>query len=581
MGNSEFRYKRLGQYFGVVFLVPFVGYLVSLLFSMIDVSGLAYRIPVGDYPSVWGAIGFLVLASLVLFEIWIFVGMAIFNLTYKITLTNASLRIQAWDFPGRKFFNQINHGYYLGEIPYESIVSVEINSWRPGIVKFLFKDGSFIILGVRALENHVEFVDQLSAKLTYEQIKDGFLKLKQPKRYKNLQAFIYSLAFAPTILLFFLMGVDNWEPRVWNEEFSSWSVRGISPDSDGTVWVSADNRKGDIYIWHISETEREHWKLPKEVCDKCDGFTISHDAKGFPKIINSEKGLSSVSAIYTWNGNAWDRSTSEAGVFNRYLNSVDAQLWGTHKGNLVSDDFTTGETKEVPSPAEALANGLELQDYKVNRDGSLLATFAAQGKSKFLYRLADGNWQPIMEFSSPDQRLWEFCQDFQGNIFALTTDVDKNQTMLGIYDMQTTQWKWMNLKLGYSDREIGYFKDMTVDSRGRIWIYGVYNENEKEGFLKFVMVANSNNDPIVPIVEYTDENSNLNFADFFVATNDRIWLGRFDLLWIDTATEELPSPYPDWVVWLKEFHDEKFGWYLLIFLGQIILAVIGTTLEYQ
>jgi hypothetical protein len=84
----------------------------------------------------------------------------------------------------------------------------------------------------------------------------------------------------------------------------------------------------------------------------------------------------------------------------------------------------------------------------------------------------------------------------------------------------------------------------------------------------------------VPVIEYTDENSNLDFSQYFVVTNDRIWLGRFGLTWIDT-TEELPSPYPEWVVRAKDFYDNNFGWYLLVFLGQILLAIIGASLEYK
>lgn len=88
MGNSEFRYKRFGQYLGLIFLVPFIAYISSQLTPLLDIRGLVDRIAVGDYPSIWGVIGFLFLASLVLLEVWIFVGMAFFGLTYKITITD-------------------------------------------------------------------------------------------------------------------------------------------------------------------------------------------------------------------------------------------------------------------------------------------------------------------------------------------------------------------------------------------------------------------------------------------------------------------------------------------------------------
>ena len=133
-----------------------------------------------------------------------------------------------------------------------------------------------------------------------------------------------------------------------------------------------------------------------------------------------------------------------------------------------------------------------------------------------------------------------------------------------------------------SDRELALFEDLAVDSKGRIWISGMYDRRDnKDHFLDFVMAAEWTEEGIKPLVEYTDKNSNLKHADKFVMADDRIWMNNLSLYWIDATTEELPSPLPDWMVWLKEFSDEKFGWYFLVFLGQIFLFVIGVTLEYK
>jgi hypothetical protein len=578
MGISEFRYKRPGQYLGLIFFIPFIALLLSQFFPLVDIRGLADRISVGDYPSIWGVIGFLVLASLILLEVWFFVSMIVFGITYKITITNTTLIITGWDFWGRKFLNQLNHGYYLGKIPYESIASINLDSWKPGVIKLVFRDEGYIYLPVRTLENQLEFIDQLSEKLVNTKGVDALAIMKQPKRFKFLQTFIYSLAFIPSFLLLFFMLVDDFEPRVWKEELTPWSIRGISPDSDGTVWVSAGNyHNDDTYIWHISETTREHWTLTNEICEKCDAYSVSHDANGYPVIVNSE---GDHSVIYSWNGNSWERTTMDIDFFSEYPNALDTKLWGKRKNKIISVDFSINTVNENSLPSEMLSSGLEIRDITVNLDGSLLVTFVAEEKPQYLYRLSDENWHLIGVFSAPDQRLWEFCQDFKGNIWALITDAEKTQTRIGSYDEKTGKWSWKELRLMYSDRKIGYFKDMVVDSQGRVWVYGVYDKSEMESYLEFVSVANPKNDPVVPIIEYTDKNSNLGFVDYFVVTDDRIWLGRFDLTWIDT-TKELPSPFPNWMVWMKEFYDDHFGWYFLIILGQIILALIGVSLEYQ
>jgi streptogramin lyase len=580
MGNMEFRYKRFGQYLGMVLLIPLIVFLLSLFFPIIGFRGWADRISVGDYPNILGVtvfLFFLIMAGLILLEIWLFIGMAFLGLSYKIAITSTALLITGWDFWGRKLLNQMNHGYYLGKIPYESIVSISFDSWKPGVLKLSFRDGSYIFLPGRGLENHTEFIIQLSEKLVNTKGVEALAKINQPKRFKVLQTLIYSIAFAPTVFLLFFMLVDKYEPKVWKEEFTPWTTLGITSDSDGTVWISADNRKDNIYIWRISETKRYHWTLPYEICKKCDAYSISHDDNGYPQVVNSEGDLS---AIYSWDGDSWERTTMDIDFFSEYPNALNTKIWGKRENSLISVDFSTNAISENYLPSEMLSDGFEIREIKVNLDGSLLATFVAKDKPQYLYRFADEKWHLIGVFSAPDQRLWEFCQDFKGTIWALITDVDKHQTRIGSYDEKTGKWSWKELRLTHPDRKIAYFSDMAVDSQDRIWIYGVYDENEKENYLRFVSVVDPKNDPVVPVIEYTDENSNLDFSQYFVVTNDRIWLGRFGLTWIDT-TEELPSPYPEWVVRAKDFYDNNFGWYLLVFLGQILLAIIGASLEYK
>lgn len=481
----------------------------------------------------------------------------------------------------------MNHGFYLGKIPYESIVSISLDSWRPSLLKLSFSDESYIFLPSRGFENHTEFIDQLSEKLKNTQGAEVFAKLKQPKRFNNLQTFIYSLAYAPTIFLLFSMSIDNFEPRVWKEELTPWSARAISPDSDGTVWIGAKNyHTNNVYIWHLTETDREHWTFSAEACNFCDSIAISHDLTGNPIVFTNEKdpndGTKWISGIYIWNGNSWKRSSIELiEIFPWKQISIDSRLWGIKNNNLTYFDFAKNETKEIPAPDKVLSFGLVHNDIKVNLDGSLLLKFSEKGKPTSFYQVKNENWQLIYEGEFPNNRpLQDFCQDSQGNIWALTTDLRNQLPQIGLYDVLKSKWYWKDLKMEQSNRSIGYFKDMAVDAQGRIWILGVYNKDGEHDFLDFVMVAKDEENSIMPVIEYTDKNSNLKYVDFVVTTKERTWLGGSNLFWVDSI-QELPSHLPDWIVWMKQIQDDHFGWYFLVFMGQILLALIGVSLEYK
>ncbi len=580
MENAEFRYTKTGRYLGLVFLLPLVIFLLAQIVSLLKPKELIEKYSVGQYPTPWGVVGFLILASLFLFEIWLFVGMGLFPLKYKIILSQSSIKIQAGNAFGRWLISKINNNaYYVGEIPYESIRSVDIDPWRPGTAKLLFPSGGQVLISVRSLERSVEFVEQLTSKLSGYQIGEGIRKLVQPKRFKVLQKIIYTLAFMPTFLTFFLLFVDEWNPKIWNEELSSWSVLAVSLDTDGTLWANAGGYKDNVYVWRLSENSREHWMLPQEICGKCRVYTVSHNSQGFPVVVDN---TFDSSVIYKWDESRWNRTTLDAYFFNTDFHAVDTRIWGTRNENLIYIDFATDEVVEIPSPAEVFSNGLNLQDFNVNQDGSIFAEFIAKDKPNILYRFTDGDWQKLIEFPTSDQRIWDSYQDVQGNVWVLVENTVKDQIEVGCYDLQNETWSWSDLKLTNSEREFALFNDLAVDSKGRIWISGMYDRrDDKDHFLDFVMAAEWTDDGIKPIVEYTDKNSNLDSADQFVMTDDRTWMNNLRLYWIDATTEELPSPLPDWVVWLKEFYENHFGWYFLILLGQIALAIIGTSLEYK
>jgi hypothetical protein len=579
MENSEFRYGKVGRYLGMFFLLPLVMFFLSQLVSLLEPQELIEKFSVGQYPTPWGVAGFAIVASLLLVEMWLFIGMGIFPLTYKIVLSSSSITIQAGNFPGRNLFSKINNSiYYLGEIPYESIQSAEIDSWRPGIAKLIFPNGGQILLPVKSLERSAEFMDILTSKLSTNQVGEGLVKLAQPRRFKILQSIIFTLAFTPTILLLILFGVDNWNPKIWNEELSSWSVLAVSLDSDGTIWANADGDKDDVIVWRLSENSREHWSLPQNVCRDCTAYTVSHNSRNLPIVLDSDE----ISTIYEWEGGKWNITTLDAYFFFNDLHAVDTQIWGKRNENLIYVDFATDEIVEIPSPADALSNGLELGMFSVSQDGSILAKFSAKGKPVVIYRLEGETWKNLIEFPPSTQWVWDFYQDAQKNVWVLATSRDKSQITVGYSDSLNGTWKWADMELINPDRELAIFNDFAIDARGRIWVSGVYDQRDnKDRHRDFVMAVEWTEEGIKPLVEYTDKNSNLKYADRFVITDDRIWMNNHRLYWIDATTEELPSPLPDWMVWLKDYYDEKFGRYFLVFLGQIFLFVIGVTLEYK
>lgn len=587
MENKTYRYDKNGRFLFSVSFVLFLAYMGATLFSLVSPGDLLLGFSVGDYPHAAGVVGFLFLAGLLLLEGWLFVGMGLFYLKYRITLAGTGIQIQSVDFWGRKFLNSLNNSYSIGQLPYDDIMFIDADSWRPGIARVAFKDGRHILLAVRSLENHPDFVEQLAGKLDVMQVGQGFLKLSQPRRFKVILPFIYILAFLPSIVLYFSMTLDHWSPRVWNEELGPWYVQGISRDPDGAVWASVSNFDNDnIYVWHLSGNSREHWTLSAKTCADCEAYNLSHDSRGFPRILDGEEGSTdnpeATSIIYAWEGQNWIKTAHgfsfETITIPERLFAAGTRVWGNHNGTLAYFDFASDTLGEFPSPAEVISRKLELRDFRINPDNSLLVWFSEKDMPVLLYRLEDGTWEKIVELPLSNQRAWDYCQDFHGRVWALIEDLDTHQQRVGFYDEQSEVWTWAGLKLGQSDRTLRYFTSMGIDPNNRIWVSGVYGpRDENEHYLEFVNVSAWNDGAIEPIVEYTEKNSNLRRADFFIMTKERIWISSSQLYWIDY--EELPSPLPDWTVWLKDLNDEYFGWYLLVAVGQFLLLIVAFIME--
>ncbi|MFZ5858877.1 MAG: hypothetical protein ACOYZ6_18780 [Chloroflexota bacterium] len=394
---------------------------------------------------------------------------------------------------------------------------------------------------------------------------------------------VYSLAFIPSFLLLLFMLVDDFEPRVWKEELTPWSIRGISPDSDGTVWVTTSDSKEGKIIWRLSENNRQYWSLSEDVCD-CSAFSVSHDPLGFPRVFDGQE---SFTTIYAWNSSEWNKQSVEADFFNMKLHSMNTRVWGEQNGKLVYMDFMTNQLVVVPSPSEAVSEELELNRVKIGQNGSVFATFSAEGKVARLFRFDGRVWSKPYPAAPEGLGFYDFYEDTKGNVWAFAGNLDLSvlnftNPMLGYYNSEDAIWVWKDINPIRSHDGNLFISDFVVDRFERIWLSGTYRTSGENGrHINFVTVLDWTESGLIPLVEYNRQNSNIDFAGQFLLTSNRIWIWDRELLWQDIHTEKLLSPLPDWMAWMKEFYDDHVGWYFIVFFGQIILALIGVSLEYQ
>lgn len=193
----------------------------------------------------------------------------------------------------------------MGNIPYENFKIVDAD-WRPGIAKVLLNDSTTFYLAVRSLENHGEFIRQLSERLNETQIGNGFQKLAQPRRFAALQTVIYVLAFLPSVILLMGISFERYPVKILHEELNSFGVQSIAMGTDGSVWAGIYGHNDNTYIWHLSETASEYWTLPDETCEDCLSISVVYNAINQPVVIDhilSSDETEKKAKVYTWNSN--------------------------------------------------------------------------------------------------------------------------------------------------------------------------------------------------------------------------------------------------------------------------------------
>ena len=138
MENNVFRYTKSMRFTALFLLLPLFFMFGSMIIGILEPTTWADRIVVGDYPSAWGIALSIFAICAILLELWFFVQMATFPLTYSVTFSDTALQLKARDFWGRKYFNSLHRSYFIGEIPgspqYSSAMRLSLPLTPAGLV---------------------------------------------------------------------------------------------------------------------------------------------------------------------------------------------------------------------------------------------------------------------------------------------------------------------------------------------------------------------------------------------------------------------------------------------------------------
>ncbi|MFN8402708.1 MAG: hypothetical protein U0V48_04030 [Anaerolineales bacterium] len=575
MQNRTYRFSTFERFFGAFFFLMFSAYFVFMGVDAWNLFSIQDQWAIGEI-SFGNILGALFVSGLSLVVILLWCGMAIYALTYQISLSDTGIQVQARKHWGWKLLHRLNGSYFTGEIQFNTIWKIEVAGWaKPGHAEVYLRDGKRIFLGFRVLENNTEFMKQLASHLSPDQFGAGTDFLGKPRRFKTLVWVIYTI-----VLISLSAGylhdpfINIWKSTIWNEELSALATYGISSDRDGSIWVSTGAYRDDAYIWHLSTDGRQHWKFPANLCDRCLLHSVSHTSEGYPVVLDTG---SERSTIFKWDGQQWAEKRVEINFFSRNVNSYETRVWGEQNGQIVYWDFSTDKMGNVPFPPDVIEQDMQIFDYKVI-DDSVLVYFFERDVSETIYKLSNGQWSEAAYSNPVGDTAMAYGLDDHGTIWAVKSiDSEKRQILLGYFDTDSETWIWQDIGQ-FFNYPLAFFKDVAVDSLGRVWIAGVYEGiDEETRFLEFVKVV-SWSDDVSEVVEYNENNSNFeNISSLTVTSDGRIWASDLNLLWLDATTEQLPAPLPDWVAKLDIY--KYLGFYVAVFLVQMCLLIFAGYLD--
>ncbi|MFN8461433.1 MAG: hypothetical protein U0X93_06645 [Anaerolineales bacterium] len=192
MQNRTYRFSTFERFFGAFFFLMFSAYFVFMGVDAWNLFSIQDQWAIGEI-SFGNILGALFVSGLSLVVILLWCGMAIYALTYQISLSDTGIQVQARKHWGWKLLHRLNGSYFTGEIQFNTIWKIEVAGWANcrAMQRYL-RDGS-IFLGFRVLENNTEFMKTTRQPPLARSIWAGTDFLGKLRRFKTLVWVIYTI----------------------------------------------------------------------------------------------------------------------------------------------------------------------------------------------------------------------------------------------------------------------------------------------------------------------------------------------------------------------------------------------------
>lgn len=430
-----------------------------------------------------------------------------------------------------------------------------------GMLEIIDANGRSYIVALGAFENDAmeQVTKWLTTHLPSEKIElDLNSKITQKVNpVKLIPVYILLLV----VLFALVMNIDFFRSRLtnaWTKEYSfrmfEYTSQFQADSRQDGLWVLVNGRKDEYSVYHYWKNGTQEWKLPESRDLGDTPEMIGNDENGLP-IAWFERGVSRYEG--EWESN---RYASNLGIpafaLDHGVASGD-KAWAIIetevKGNLIELDATGAWTLiPIPEDAEKKNYSPQLIWGAVNKD---LIVLMSNDTSSTFYVLSEQRWMPQeYPITIPQYSVITDCfMDSKGYLLVLvSTILDDEFSVKRIApdgEAKTTQ-----LPLPASKEDRDHYDSLLVDSHGRLWILG--------GYPAFMDVFSPVWDGSAEkLVHYTDKNSNFNmgiFADPVMSSDGYVWSVYDSIASIDSNVDDLPNPFPDWLVWVTNTQTLSF-----------------------
>ncbi|MBN1438015.1 MAG: hypothetical protein JW929_01290 [Anaerolineales bacterium] len=370
----------------------------------------------------------------------------------------------------------------------------------------------------------------------------------------------YSLQIGMQVLLFSLVilltGLDLVRPYFgWPNAVShQWGTfyRAFSVDKHGAVWFVTKNVNSDaVQVGRLLDGSVDRWDIPSEaLADDLEVYgtrAVFGNSTGNPVLLLDK-------AVLFWTGTEWLRKPIPGDFYwSRGISiSEDVLRFIQYEDGIYqlrSCPFEAQGCDTLPVPEVIAAPGANLVFY----GGSLIVAGPEEGPITF-YRNEDGRWDPVagpLDLNENSLLAWTFSGD--GTLWVLRgfstgghiRDYRLGPLAFGHWDAAANEWHWYAVN-PFPEGLAQEIDGITVDPRGRIWIYGRYTTPKVSlGYAAAAYVVHDEFADLV--VRYTDSNSNLQKGGIVQGPDGRLWSADSALVSLDATTEDLPAPLPAWI----------------------------------